>query len=42
MFLLGQAQMRTQKFEDSLYSVNKAFEISDSLTNEFGNDLEIV
>ena len=42
MFLLGQVQMRTQKFEESLVSVNKAFELSKALTNEFGSDLEIV
>ena len=34
--------MRTQRFEDALGSVNKAFELSKSLTNEFGSDLEIV
>jgi hypothetical protein len=42
MFLLGQVQMRTQRFEESLVSVDKAFELSKSLTNEFGSDLEIV
>ena len=42
MFVLGQVQMRTQRFEESLVSVDKAFELSKSLTNEFGSDLEIV